>query len=134
VAVALIEANDITVELGANRERAEERLFDYFRGRFSGRRAQVVPGPDEPGRMTGSAPVTGHRPTGLGTIAALVSYKKRRRNAENPHRRAHGNIGRRSGPARGRSRLGLPCSVNQLTRVKTTDAHTKKAPNGALFP
>lgn len=34
-AVALLEANGITVELGANRERAEERLFDYFRGRLS---------------------------------------------------------------------------------------------------
>lgn len=35
-AVALLEANGIAVELGANRDRAEERLFDYFRGRLSG--------------------------------------------------------------------------------------------------
>ena len=34
-AVALLEANGIAVDLGANRERAEERLFEYFRGRLS---------------------------------------------------------------------------------------------------
>ena len=34
-AVALLEANGITVDLGANRARAEERLFDYFAGRLS---------------------------------------------------------------------------------------------------
>jgi death on curing protein len=34
-AVALLEANGIAVELGANRDRAEERLFEYFRGRLS---------------------------------------------------------------------------------------------------
>ena len=34
-ALALLEANDIAVDLGASRERAEERLFDYFRGRLS---------------------------------------------------------------------------------------------------
>ncbi|MFZ2003817.1 MAG: Fic family protein [Stellaceae bacterium] len=34
-AVALLEANGIALDLGANRERAEERLFDYFRGRLS---------------------------------------------------------------------------------------------------
>lgn len=33
--MALLEANGITVEFGANRERAEERLFDYFRGWLS---------------------------------------------------------------------------------------------------
>jgi prophage maintenance system killer protein len=34
-AVALLEANGITVDLGTNRARAEERLFDYFAGRLS---------------------------------------------------------------------------------------------------
>jgi prophage maintenance system killer protein len=34
-AVALLDANGITVELGANRARAEEQLFDYFAGRLS---------------------------------------------------------------------------------------------------
>ena len=34
-ALALLEANGFTVELGANRERAEERFFEYFRGRLS---------------------------------------------------------------------------------------------------
>jgi prophage maintenance system killer protein len=34
-AVALLEANGIAVDLGANRQRAEERLFEYFRGRLS---------------------------------------------------------------------------------------------------
>ena len=34
-AVALLEGNGFTVDLGANRERAEERLFEYFRGRLS---------------------------------------------------------------------------------------------------
>jgi death on curing protein len=34
-AVALLEANGITVDLGANRARAEQRLFDYFAGRLS---------------------------------------------------------------------------------------------------
>lgn len=34
-AVALLEATGIALDLGANRERAEERLFDYFRGRLS---------------------------------------------------------------------------------------------------
>ncbi len=34
-AVALLEANGIALDLGANRERAEGRLFDYFRGRLS---------------------------------------------------------------------------------------------------
>lgn len=34
-AVALLEANGVAVDLGANPERAEERLFDYFRGRLS---------------------------------------------------------------------------------------------------
>ena len=34
-AVALLEANGFSVDLGANRERAEERLFDYFPGRLS---------------------------------------------------------------------------------------------------
>jgi prophage maintenance system killer protein len=34
-AMALLEANGITVDLGANRARAEERLFDYFAGRLS---------------------------------------------------------------------------------------------------
>jgi prophage maintenance system killer protein len=34
-AVALLEANGFTLDLGANRQRAEERLFDYFNGRLS---------------------------------------------------------------------------------------------------
>jgi prophage maintenance system killer protein len=34
-AVALLEANGITVDLRANRERAEARLFAYFQGRLS---------------------------------------------------------------------------------------------------
>jgi prophage maintenance system killer protein len=34
-AVALLEVNGVTLDLGANRERAEERLFEYFRGRLS---------------------------------------------------------------------------------------------------
>ena len=34
-AVALLEANGIAVELGTNRQRAEEQLFGYFRGRLS---------------------------------------------------------------------------------------------------
>ena len=34
-AVALLEANGFEVDLGANRERGEERLFEYFKGRFS---------------------------------------------------------------------------------------------------
>lgn len=34
-AVALIEANSITIDLGANRGHAEARLFEYFRGRLS---------------------------------------------------------------------------------------------------
>ena len=34
-AVALLEANGIAVDLGANAARAEERLFEYFRGRLS---------------------------------------------------------------------------------------------------
>ncbi len=34
-AVALLEANGIALDLGANRERAEERLFEYFKGRLS---------------------------------------------------------------------------------------------------
>jgi prophage maintenance system killer protein len=34
-ALALLEANGIAVDLGANRERAEEILFEYFRGRLS---------------------------------------------------------------------------------------------------
>lgn len=34
-AMTLLEANGIILDLGANRERAEERLFDYFRGRLS---------------------------------------------------------------------------------------------------
>jgi death on curing protein len=34
-AVALLESNGFTVDLGANRERAEERLFEYFGGRLS---------------------------------------------------------------------------------------------------
>lgn len=34
-AMALLEANRITIDLGANRARAEERLFEYFAGRLS---------------------------------------------------------------------------------------------------
>jgi death on curing protein len=34
-AVALLESNGIAVDLGANREHAEARLFEYFRGRLS---------------------------------------------------------------------------------------------------
>ena len=34
-AVALLEANGIALDLGGNRARAEERLFEYFRGRLS---------------------------------------------------------------------------------------------------
>lgn len=34
-ALALLEANGIAVDLGGNRARAEEQLFDYFRGRLS---------------------------------------------------------------------------------------------------
>jgi hypothetical protein len=34
-AAALLEANGIALDLGGNRERAEERLFEYFRGRLS---------------------------------------------------------------------------------------------------
>ena len=34
-AIALLEGNRFTVDLGANRERAEERLFEYFKGRLS---------------------------------------------------------------------------------------------------
>ena len=34
-ALALLEANGIALDLGVNRERAEERLFEYFRGRLS---------------------------------------------------------------------------------------------------
>lgn len=34
-AAALLEANGIALDLGANRERAEKRLFEYFRGRLS---------------------------------------------------------------------------------------------------
>jgi len=34
-AIALLEANGIAVDLGANRERAEEHVFEYFRGRLS---------------------------------------------------------------------------------------------------
>jgi len=34
-AVALLEANGIALDLGASRERAEERLFEYFCGRLS---------------------------------------------------------------------------------------------------
>jgi death on curing protein len=34
-AAALLEANGVALDLGANRERAEERLFEYFRGRLS---------------------------------------------------------------------------------------------------
>ena len=34
-AVTLLEANGFSVDLGGNRKRAEERLFEYFRGRLS---------------------------------------------------------------------------------------------------
>jgi prophage maintenance system killer protein len=34
-ALAQLELNGIALDLGANRERAEERLFEYFRGRLS---------------------------------------------------------------------------------------------------
>lgn len=34
-ALALLEANGIAVDLGASRAPAEERLFEYFRGRLS---------------------------------------------------------------------------------------------------
>jgi death on curing protein len=34
-AVALLEGNGIALDLGANRAHAEERLFEYFRGRLS---------------------------------------------------------------------------------------------------
>jgi death-on-curing protein len=34
-AVALLEGNGFTLDLGANRTRAEEQLFEYFRGRLS---------------------------------------------------------------------------------------------------
>jgi len=34
-AVALLEGNGLILDLGANRERAEERLFAYFAGRLS---------------------------------------------------------------------------------------------------
>lgn len=34
-ALALLEANGIAVDMGGNRERAEEQLFEYFRGRLS---------------------------------------------------------------------------------------------------
>ena len=34
-ALALLAANGIAIELGANGPRAEERLFEYFRGRLS---------------------------------------------------------------------------------------------------
>jgi prophage maintenance system killer protein len=34
-AIALLEANGIAVDLGSNRERAEERVFEYFHGRLS---------------------------------------------------------------------------------------------------
>ena len=34
-AVALLEGNGLVLDLGANRERAEERLFEYFKGRLS---------------------------------------------------------------------------------------------------
>jgi len=34
-AVALLEANGIALDLGGNRERAEEGLSEYFRGRLS---------------------------------------------------------------------------------------------------
>jgi prophage maintenance system killer protein len=34
-ALALLEANGFAIDLGANRARAEERLFEYFSGRLS---------------------------------------------------------------------------------------------------
>ena len=34
-AIALLEANGISVDLGANSERAEQQVFEYFRGRLS---------------------------------------------------------------------------------------------------
>jgi prophage maintenance system killer protein len=34
-AAALLETNGMILDLGANRPRAEERLFDYFHGRLS---------------------------------------------------------------------------------------------------
>ena len=34
-ATAFIEANGFSLDLGANRERAEQQLFEYFRGRLS---------------------------------------------------------------------------------------------------
>jgi prophage maintenance system killer protein len=34
-AMALLEGNGIALDLGANRARAEERLFEYFRGRLN---------------------------------------------------------------------------------------------------
>jgi prophage maintenance system killer protein len=34
-ALALLEANGLPVDLGANRQRAEEQLFEYFGGRLS---------------------------------------------------------------------------------------------------
>jgi prophage maintenance system killer protein len=34
-ALALLDANGTAVDLGVNRDRAEERLFEYFRGRLS---------------------------------------------------------------------------------------------------
>jgi death on curing protein len=34
-AMALLEANDFTIDLGASQATAEKRLFEYFRGRLS---------------------------------------------------------------------------------------------------
>ena len=34
-AAALLEANGFMIDLGVNQKRAEERLFEYFRGRLS---------------------------------------------------------------------------------------------------
>jgi prophage maintenance system killer protein len=34
-AVVLLEGNGLTLDFGANRARAEEQLFEYFRGRLS---------------------------------------------------------------------------------------------------
>lgn len=34
-AIVLLEGNGFTVDLGANRARAEEQLFEYFKGRLS---------------------------------------------------------------------------------------------------
>jgi prophage maintenance system killer protein len=34
-ALTLLESNGFTIDLGANRARAEEQLFEYFRGRLS---------------------------------------------------------------------------------------------------